>query len=153
MPIYELIDKYQETTVAEEEIKSDALVDDAAYTELIVNHQNAAEVEEQTKYKTPNVLAEVETNLAIATMPWAGKLLPFQTSVWDTSRDEIDSLLADLKEALTEAYADMRLANSIVWLSTEVGRRSNDLDESYIKLCTKIAERLDRVLPSLKKVR
>ncbi|MFC1932518.1 hypothetical protein ACFLXU_02665 [Chloroflexota bacterium] len=151
MTIHELSDKYQEYTVADEEIKSEALVDDTAYTEPIVNHQNATEVEEQTKYKTPNVLVEVETNLAISTMPWTGKLRPFQTTAWDTDRDEFDSLLADLKEELTEAYTDICLANDIVRLSTELGRRSNVLDESYIILCTKIAERLERVLPSLRR--
>ncbi len=39
----------------------------------------------------------------------------------------------------------MRLANQIVWLSTDVSRRSRDLDESYLSLSKRIAERLEIV--------
>ena len=102
------------------------------------------------KPKPPNLAAEVENNRQIATQPWTGKLLPFETGVWDTSRDGVPTLPANLGEDLTQAYVDMRLANSIVWLATELGRRSQNLDDNYMKLCTNITTRLDKILPLLK---
>lgn len=110
--------------------------------------RGATVAKEQVKSKTPDILVEVETNLAISTRSWTGELLPFQTSIWDNNHGEVDSLPAELQEELTEAYADMHLANSIVWLSTDLGRRSEDLDESYNKLRAKIAERLATAMPS-----
>ncbi len=107
-------------------------------------------VEEPQEPIVPELVAEVENNHRIATKPWTGELLPFQTGVWDTSPDKVHILPANLQEALTETYTDMRLANSIVWLSTELGRRSQDLDESYMKLCANIAAMLDKVVPLLK---
>ena len=98
----------------------------------------------------PALVAEVENNRRIATEPWTGKLLPFQTGVWDTNGDKVHTLPANLRETLTQAYADMRLGNDIVWLSTELGCRSPNLDEKYMKLCTSIASRFDRITPLLK---
>ena len=96
-------------------------------------------------------MIEVEANLAIAAAPWTGKLSSFQTKVMDANRTKVDSLSSDIKTPLTEAYTDMRLANTLVWLSMDVGHRSKDLDESYLKLCTKISERLVSSLPGLTK--
>jgi hypothetical protein len=56
---------------------------------------------------------------------------------------------ANLRNELTEAYSDMALANSITWLSTEMGRRSQSLDESYLKLRTSVSDRLNRVRTQL----
>jgi hypothetical protein len=47
---------------------------------------------------------------------------------------------------LKEAYIDIRLANNIVWLVTEMGASSKDFEASYLRLCGKIAERLNKVL-------
>jgi len=112
--------------------------------------KEAAMVEEPLESIAPDLLAEVKNNRRIATEPWAGKLLSFQTHAWDTNQDEIHKLPANVREDLTQAYLDMRLANSIVWLSTELGRRSHNLDENYMKLCTNIAVRLNRITPLLK---
>ncbi len=113
--------------------------------------KEAVAVEEPLESIAPDLLAETKTNRRIATESWSGKLLPFQTHVWDTSQDEVHKLPANVREDLTQAYVDMRLANSIVWLSTELGRRSHNLDENYMKLCTNIAVRLDRITPQLKR--
>ena len=114
--------------------------------------KEAAVVEEPQEPIVPELVAEVENNHRIATKPWTGELLPFQTGVWDTSPDKVHILPANLREALTETYTDMRLANSIVWLSTELGRRTHNLDENYMKLRTNIAERLDRIKPLLEQL-
>ena len=113
-------------------------------------HRPTLVVEEQLKYTPPDLVEEIESNRKIATEPWTGKLLSFQTHMWDTSQDEVYRLPRNLREDLTQAYVDMRLANSIVWLSTELGRRSHNLDENYMKLCDNIAVRLDRITPLLK---
>ena len=115
-----------------------------------VKRKEAAVVEEPLESVAPNLVTEVRNNRRIVTEPWAGKLLPFQTHVWDTSQGEVYKLPGNLREDLTQAYVDMRLANSIVWLSMELGRRSHNLDENYMKLCANIAVRLDRITPLLK---
>ena len=107
--------------------------------------KEAVVVEEPLKSVVPELITEIENNHRTATEPWAGKLLPFQTSVWDTNPGELHILPENLREDLTQAYTDMRLANSIVWLSAELGRRSHNLDENYMKLCTNIAERLNKI--------
>ena len=114
--------------------------------------KEAAVVEEPQEPIVPELVAEVENNHRIATEPWTGELLPFQTGVWDTSPDKVHILPANLREALVETYTDIRLANSIVWLSTELGRRTHNLDENYMKLRTNIAERLDRIKPLLEQL-
>ncbi len=112
--------------------------------------KEAEVAEAPLKSTAPDLVAEVENNRQIATQPWTGKLLPFATGVWDASRDGVPALPVNLGEDLTQAYVDMRLANSIVWLATELGRRSQNLDDNYTKLCTNIATRLDKILPLLK---
>ncbi len=93
---------------------------------------------------------ELETNLIIATTPWTGKPLPFRTGVWSITSGKLALLDGNLKDELTEAYADISLANRIVWLSTEVGLTSKDLEASYTRLCDIIAKRLRSILPLLK---
>lgn len=104
----------------------------------------------QTIDVATELLDEVEQNRRLAATPSKDKLVPFQTKVWDLYRDGLQTLPVNLREDLTQAYVDIRLANSIVWLSAELGRRSPNLDESYSKLCRNIATRLDRVRPQLK---
>ena len=107
----------------------------------------ALPVEEQLKGPTPDLLAEIENNHKLATGPWTGKLLPFQTQVWEARQDEVNNLPADLRQDVTQVYIDIRLANTIAWLSTEFGRRNQNLDESYGKLRANIAKGLERIKP------
>ena len=95
------------------------------------------------------ILIEVENNLAVATSPWTGKMASFETEAWDDSGGKVESVPSELYGDLMEAYADMRLANTLVWLSSDVGRKNKDLDQSYLTLCTKISERLQRAMPAL----
>jgi hypothetical protein len=101
-----------------------------------------------------DIIKELETNLAIATTPWSDKLMPFQTALWDAKRGEDEPLLTSHIQELTQLYqlyVDVGLANNIVWLANEIGHRSKELDESYIKLCVCIAERVKKILSSLNK--
>ena len=115
-----------------------------------INRVKNARLAAQAAIVKSDALMEVETNLSTASTPWANMLLPFQTTAWMTKPAEFSQVPEQLQEELVEAYIDMRLANDIVWLAKEVGRHSDVLDTSYVRLCNKIAERLITVLPSLK---
>ena len=51
---------------------------------------------------------------------------------------------------MIQLYVDISLANNVVWLATEIGHRSKELDESYMKLCSGIAERIKGIIPVVK---
>lgn len=118
---------------------------------LLKKRETTAAVEEQLKPNLPDLLTEIESNRRVAAEPWSGNLLPFETQVCATSQDEVHRLPTKLRADLTKAYDDIRLANGIVWLSTELDRRSQNLDEYYVKLCTNIATTLDGVTTPLQK--
>ncbi len=115
----------------------------------IIKQKSTPAVEKQRESLKSDFIKELETNLAIATTPWADKLIPFQTSCWDAKHGESEPLLTVHHQDLIQLYVDIGLANNIVWLATEIDHRSKELDESYIKLCAGIAENLKRVVPSL----
>jgi len=106
--------------------------------------------EEPLESVVPSIVREIENNYKVASQPWSGELLPFQTNIWEQSPQEVHALPNDIQESLTQAYADIRLANSIVWLSTELGRRSSNLDENYKKLCASVASRFEKIVPLLR---
>ena len=108
-----------------------------------------AEVEEST---ATGLLEEVKNNHKIASEPLVDKLLPFQTDAWDARQYELDKLPKNLRDELEQAYTDIRLANSIVWVSTEFNRRTPSLDENYRRLCASIVERLDKVKPLIEQL-
>ena len=96
--------------------------------------------------KQSDIITELQANLIIASTPWADKLISFQTKCWNTSRGEFDPLLTTHHRELIQLYVDMGLANNIVWLATEIGHRSKELDDSYIKLCSGIADNIKKIL-------
>ena len=102
-------------------------------------------VQQRAKLTDPRLVAEINNNLRITTEPWSGDLIPFDTQVWDAQQYEVYQLPTDLQNDLSQVYADIRLANHIVWFSTEFNHRSQHLGESYTKIRTSIAERLHRI--------
>ena len=92
-------------------------------------------------------LDELETNFRIATTPWDGKPLAFQTVIWDTMKSELSEFPKEQLERLEQAYIDIGMANHIVWLWSEIGLKSKELENSYKLLCTKISGQLDTILP------
>jgi hypothetical protein len=58
--------------------------------------------------------------------------------------------MASHLQDLIQLYVDISLANNVVWLATEIGHRSKELDESYMKLCSGIAERIKGIIPVVK---
>ncbi len=91
-------------------------------------------------------LQEIQKNIQVAGTPWNGKVLHFESKVWDNSPTEFEKLTAEQKSELKEAYTDITMANNIVWLVNEVQSPNHDLVESYRKLCSMIKERLTRLL-------
>lgn len=117
--------------------------------EIRVNTIKLESLTEKIKFPKSKVYQELKSNFKIATVPWAGKLVPFHAISWDGEQDHLESEFANQNYEISEVYIDIRLANSIVWLSNEVGRKSPELDEGYRQLCSKIAERIEKVLSSV----
>jgi hypothetical protein len=134
--------------VPEAKTKPVILVDDKVDSYL--NQINGLLAVNKVKIPKSEALIEIESNLSIAGRPANGKLIKFNTEIWDTKRAEFSSLTEDIHGELTEAYVDMLLANNVVWLVTELGRNSQDLIASYSKLSNKVAERLQRIIPVIR---
>ncbi len=97
------------------------------------------------------LMSEVKNNSKIASRAKSGDLKSFSTKVWESTSPELLNLPEDFKQELSQAYVDMRLANSIVWLAIELKRRSPNLDDNYSKLCENISTRLSSIIPILEK--
>jgi hypothetical protein len=102
-----------------------------------------------TKFSAPDLLAELKHNQAVAAEPIEEKLSTFQTDVWDAHHYQLDKLPVDLRDDLEQVYTDIRLANSLAWLSTEFSRRTPSLEENYTKLHGSITEKLDKITARL----
>ena len=97
-------------------------------------------------FTCPDLFTEVQTNAAIARAPQTGTLSAFETAAWDGRLSAPGSLQKDTEDQLNEAYIDIELANRLVWLSEVAGRVTKEMAESYTRLCTSIAERLDTAI-------
>ena len=133
----------QKHTLAMEEPNQSPIPDFSREPEIINPKRPAVRKSESPQ---SDIVKELETNLAIATTPWSDKLLPFQTSCWDSRPAEDGPLHITYFEDLIQLYIDVGLTNNIVWMSTEFGHRSKELDESYMKLCASIAERIKHTI-------
>jgi len=76
------------------------------------------------------------------------KPIPFKTACWDNKPEKVEPNLASHLQDLIQLYVDISLANDVVWLATELGHRSKELDESYLKLCSGIADRIKNIIPA-----
>jgi hypothetical protein len=95
-----------------------------------------------------DLVMELKTNQAIATTPRGDKLISFQNKCWNTAHGRFEGLDVNINQELIQLYADINSANHIVWMGNEIGHRSQDLNESYLKLRTSIANRISNVLSS-----
>jgi hypothetical protein len=95
------------------------------------------------------LLLEIEANLEIAVAAEEGKLTPFRTEAFDLKQASPGSLSEQVMADLEEAYTDMRLANTLVWLSKDLGRNGSEVGAGYLRLCAKVAERLETIIPRL----
>ena len=77
------------------------------------------------------------------------ELLILELTNWDTIGDIPNTLTADLKWELTEAYLDMCAANNIVWFHTKFDGKSPELGGQYVGICKQISDRLGKTIPVL----
>ena len=134
----------QKNTLAMEEPNQSPIPDFSREPEII-NPKRPYVAVRKNKSPQSDIIKELGTNLAIATTPWSDKLLPFQTSCWDSRPEEDEPLLTTYFGDLIQLYIDVGLANNIVWMATEFGHRSKELDESYMKLSASIAGRIKEI--------
>lgn len=128
----------------ERKSRIDAVGDDRLQVYLETKRSAAA-----VKTSLSPALQELEVNLAIASAPVTSNLVNFKVEIWNTRSSEFNVVNADLMAELLEAYVDMMLANNVVWLVTELGRESSHLKDSYTQLSTKVAQRLQRIMPAV----
>ena len=103
----------------------------------------------QQEYMPIDLVDEVISNYKIAADHDINKLLPFETQRWLTYLNRSDKLPVSFRQDLEQAYFCMNLANQLVWLSTELNRRSPDVDRHYTNLCNNIVESLNKIEPPL----
>ncbi len=142
--------------VIEEPVTQEPVIEEPVTREPVIKKPVTREpvikkpvTKKRVKVALPELIEEIVNNRRIATTPWAGKLLPFQTSTWETLQDNVNKVPANIHDDLAQIYIDIRLANSIVRLATDFNRRSGSLDESYKKLCTGIAGKIKRIKPQI----
>ncbi len=102
-------------------------------------------IEEQPKLLDPKLMAEVKNNFRISSEPWTGELIPFHTRVWDAEQYELYELPTNQRNDLKQVYDMIGQANQIIWFSTEFNCRDQNIDETYRRIRTIIAERLHRI--------
>jgi hypothetical protein len=115
----------------------------------IINDKIITIKEKHKKSRQSSFIKELDTNLKIATAPWKDRPVPFQTTCWDAKLEKVEPGMVSHLQDLIQLYVDISLANNVVWLATEIGHRSKELDESYIKLCSGIAERIRGIVPAI----
>ncbi len=94
------------------------------------------------------LLEEINTNREVARSSPATKMLPLQTEVWDTGQSAIRGMDPNLRRELESVYADIRLLNQLVWLSSEFHRSTRKMISEYTDLSLKIAKKLDAIVES-----
>ncbi len=125
---------------------SETLTNITSKTTMEKTADSSLQTNTASHFEKSELLLEIKSNKSIAKAQFTGKLLPFQTGAWDRSFYEAFTLPVDSLKELSEAYIDIRLANELVWLSEVVGHTRKEIEESYLKLRTSIADRLDKAL-------
>lgn len=97
------------------------------------------------------LISELRSNSKIASRAQLGDLKSFTTKVWESTSGGLLNLPEDIKEELSQAYVDMKLANSVVWVAVELKRRNPNLEDNYRALCRNISARLNTIIPVLER--
>lgn len=101
-------------------------------------------VRELMKFPMPALFAEIDNNRKIATLFSDGNLLPLKTNVWDANQYSSQELPANLLVEVEQVYADIKLLNKLVWLSTELDSQNSSMAD-YKKMLALIAEKIDKI--------
>ena len=89
-----------------------------------------------------NIVRELEHNLIIANTSLADKLIPFDTDAWDNNHLENALALITIQKEFGKIYYDINLANTVVVLANRFERRDEAVNQSYLRLCSKISEQI-----------
>jgi hypothetical protein len=95
------------------------------------------------------LVAEIESNLSTARAPQKDTLILFQTRVLEAENSRTDPSLPELQRVIKAAYTDMRLANTLVRMSSANQNRRPEIHNIYAGLCHTISERLEQLTISL----
>jgi len=119
-------------------------------TRLGAKQERKSRTEEQLRNAGRSILAELQTNLALAKRPFQGRLVPFVTSMWEAHKGEILRLPRDLQDALYQVYVEMQMANALVQADLhklDYGR--GYYDEPYKEKSGKVAEKAETAIKLL----
>lgn len=92
------------------------------------------------------LLAELDQNRKTARFSSGSKLVPLQTEAWDACQNMLHKLDPQLRDNLDSVYADIRVLNQLVWLSSEFHRSSREMVSQYGDLSLIIAKKLDQIV-------
>ena len=123
-------------------------VESISHGPVVTPKTNIPESDNGTLSVNSDLVKELKTNQALATTPRGDKLISFQNKCWNTAHGRFEGLDVNIHQELIQLYADINSANHIVWMGNEIGHRSQDLNENYLKLRTSIANRISNVLSS-----
>ena len=102
--------------------------------------------EERGRQDMLKLLEEIDDNRKSARSSSGSKMIPLRTDVWDASQGIIRSMDPGLRRDLEAVYADIRLLNQLVWLSSEFHRSSRAILSRYADLSLAIAKSLDDIV-------
>jgi hypothetical protein len=115
---------------------------------------------EQNKTNTPgqdplnrlltDFLKELENNQQILNRFAGDKLLPLETSMWETNQRMVHHLIPNLKKNFARLYDDISQINHLVWLSTEFNHNSPSMYVQYTKMSEIIATNLDKMITRIR---
>jgi len=88
-----------------------------------------------------NILVELNTNAALAKQPFQGRLVPFETKMWDDHKGEILALPEDTQAALHQVYIYVQQANALVQSNLRLPYGRGYYDGDYKKKCGEIADK------------
>ncbi len=97
----------------------------------------------KTEELPPALSDEIRENLQVANRPWTAGIAPFKTSAWEACQGRLP---VSLQDSLAPIYADIKMANSLVWLSEGLGRKSENVNVNYLRLRNQVATGLARSL-------
>lgn len=97
-----------------------------------------------------NILVELDTNMALAKQPFQGRLVPFETKMWDDHKGEILALPEDTQTALHQVYIKVQGANALVQSNLQLSYGLGYYNKEYQEKCNEIAGRTEKAIELLR---
>ncbi len=97
-----------------------------------------------------NILVELDTNVELAEQPFQGRLVPFETKMWDSHKGEILALPEDTQTALRQAYIPVQRANALVQSNLQLPYGRGYYDKEYQEKCKETAQTAGKAVELLR---